>query len=431
MSLALIEINDTGLQVSIDDTFITSSPGFAVLHDNQLMTGSDAYANARLLPRWTNNRFWHQLGMDPLGNATPQLRHHADLAFAHLETLWTPIRDQADQVVFAVPPYYTREQLGLLLGMANECAMPVTGVIDSAVAAAASQQLSNTVLVLDIYLHCMVLTRLGASVQLTRTSTSTVSDIGILTLWDRWANIIANQFIQGTRYDPLHQAESEQALYNQLPAWITANPGPRAQFDLRMQDTTPSVAVTRDQLLAACSAVYPQIAQGVRANLASGEITRLYLTHRLRGFPGLRESMQLINNLEVHELEASAVRQSVITHADAITRNTTVSHIITLPVKATATAPERPTSSQPTHLLLDANAVPVGHAYRLAQNLASGLREDGTPACTVYTEGAAVHIDPHLPDIRVNGQVITGDTRLYTADVLEVDGKSITLISVS
>ena len=432
MSFAVIELNDSGLLITVDGDVVSRSPGFAVLDGDRLMTGAEAYGCARLLPRWTNNRFWHQLGTEPLAAATPNLRHHADLAFAHVEAIWSDLTPVADSVVFAVPPYYTREQLGLLLGMAGEAGMPVEGVIDSSVAAAAAgQPLTNTTLVLDIFLHCLTLTQLGASVQLTRTDTATVSDAGIFTLWDRWANIVANQFIQTTRYDPLHQADSEQALYNQIPEWITGVSGQLNQFDLVAAGGTQSVQVTRDQLLTACSAMYPQIVQAVRSRTPAAEPVSVLLTHRLRGLPGLREALALVENVRVTELPESAVSESVRTHAGAITGRDNVTHVVTLPVQASKVAPSTPATGSPTHLLLGARAVAIGSAFRLDADLTLGLQESGDPICTLYADGAAVRIDPHREGLTINGGAAPGGTSLGVGDVLRVADTDITLIAVS
>ncbi len=431
MAFAVVELNDTGVLVSLEGDMIARSPGFAVLDGERLMTGAEAYGCARLLPRWTNNRYWHQLSTEPMPAATPNLRHHADLAFAHLDAIWADLGGRAEAVVFAVPPYYSREQLGLLLGMAGEAGMPVNGVVDSAVAAAAGQPLTNTSFVLDTFLHCMTLTQLGASVQLTRTDSTTVSDVGIFTLWDRWANIVANQFIQTTRYDPLHQADSEQALYNQIPEWIAATDGQLNQFDLVTATGRPSVQVTRDQLLTACSAIYPQIVQAVRTRMPQGESVRIFLTHRLRGFPGLRDALALIDGVTVAELPESAVNEAVRNHADAITGRETVAHVVTLPVQASKADAGPNVSEVPTHILLGSRAVAIGNAFRLDGDLSGGLRESADPVCTLYTDGAVVRIDPHREGLTINGAAAPGGTALTTGDQLRVADTDLTLITVT
>ena len=119
MTLGIIELNDSGIQVAVDGDLVTTSPGYAVMDGEKLLVGTEAAKFVRLLPSWTNNRFWNQLNTDPIPNATEAVRHHADLAFAHLESLWDQIKERADQVIFLVPGFYDRSNLGLLLGMAK------------------------------------------------------------------------------------------------------------------------------------------------------------------------------------------------------------------------------------------------------------------------------------------------------------------------
>ncbi|MCB1693555.1 MAG: hypothetical protein KDI19_12380, partial [Pseudomonadales bacterium] len=219
MSTAIIEINDAGITAGRDGNIDIVSPGYAVLDGDRLLIGNEGFHNSRLLPRWTNNRFWNQLGTEPIRGGTELIRHHADLAFAHLEQVWQSIGD-ADQVILAVPGFFSREQLGLLLGMTRECGIPVAGVVDTSLAATINRAGSGTVLHLDIFLHRITLTVLSADSFMRRVDTLPISETGLFTLWDRWANIIASQFIQTSRYDPMHRAVSEQELYDRLPTWI-------------------------------------------------------------------------------------------------------------------------------------------------------------------------------------------------------------------
>ena len=66
MATGLIELNDSGINVSVDGKNMLQSPGYAVLDGKRLLLGTEAMNNARLLPRWTNTRFWQQLDTNPL-----------------------------------------------------------------------------------------------------------------------------------------------------------------------------------------------------------------------------------------------------------------------------------------------------------------------------------------------------------------------------
>ena len=105
MPTGFIDLNDSGIDQAIDGQVIATSPAYAVLDSGKLLIGQPALESARLYPRWTNNRFWHQLNTDPIPNATDLIRHHADLALSHLEALAGGFHTTSE-VLIAVPGHY-------------------------------------------------------------------------------------------------------------------------------------------------------------------------------------------------------------------------------------------------------------------------------------------------------------------------------------
>ena len=135
MGAVAIEINDSGLVVANDAGVLAIEPGFARVDGGRIVTGEQARARARLNPRQTSSRFWSALSMDP-GSAGSDIRKSAaELAYAQLESLWQRFGAGVTAVVLVVPGGYRTEQLGLLLGLAQECGMPVRALVDAAAAA--------------------------------------------------------------------------------------------------------------------------------------------------------------------------------------------------------------------------------------------------------------------------------------------------------
>ncbi|MDA0978615.1 MAG: hypothetical protein O3B72_08660 [Proteobacteria bacterium] len=433
MTLAVFNINDAGIQLALDGVLVRTSPGYAVLNNGQLMTGEDASKNARLLPRWTNNRFWGDLSTRPIANATDGVRHHADLAFAHLEDLWSTIAKDAREAIFIVPGFYDNEQLGLLLGMARECRIPVCGMVDASIAVAANLPLRSHVLHLDIHLHSITLTRLSNAGTLVRREVKTVMETGLFTFWDRWANIIANQFIQSTRFDPLHNASSEQQLFNQLPEWITAL-GDRNMhpFQLEVDGTGHSIAISNENLLKACAPLYPQIIQAIRAEIPTSETASLLLSHRFAGFPGLKNSLDLIENIDVIDLGELKAIGSASLHRDEIVGNGSgINHTVSLSAGAADEAPARRQASIPSHLLWNHGAYPVGDGIKLEVSESEGPHRSSTPQITIYTRNNSMLADiSEAANVLVNGAPVTGSIELKIGDQLTVNGQQLTLISV-
>ena len=101
--------------------------------DDQLITGSAAFAQARVKPRRIHNGFWSDLQTAPLADRRFHHLSAADIVSRQLEQIWQ--RKSADAIVVAVPAYMTTANLSLFfLGIAAELRIPVAGMVDAAVA---------------------------------------------------------------------------------------------------------------------------------------------------------------------------------------------------------------------------------------------------------------------------------------------------------
>ncbi|MEE9180710.1 MAG: FHA domain-containing protein [Vicinamibacteria bacterium] len=311
MSILAIELNDTGIEAVSDSDpgteAISPSPGVVVLDGETLLTGRKAASRARLKPRWTYDRFWEELDTTPLPRPFPRTLRRADLAHAHLKEIWESTRERADDVVLAIPGCFSHEQLGLVLGIARACGMPVTGMIDSSLASSTlpglSDQGSNPTPVavhLDLHLHRTVATRVDRDHQVRgevkRGRIEVNDDVGLVTLFDAWVKLIAQVFVRTTRFDPLHRGESEQALYLRLPGWLD---------ELRREDKTTlvmeaggkdhSIEITREQIVACAQPFYEQVAQLAKALEPAGQQTTLLVSKRMAELPGLEGFLRLAN----------------------------------------------------------------------------------------------------------------------------------------
>ena len=222
MSLCIIELNDIAVTASLAELEPVVSPGYTLVQGAKLVVGDDAKSQARLHPQQLNNRFWQRLSMDPISHSGDTVRHHADLAYAHLMHLHE-LAGQPDEVIFAVPGNFSQEQLSVLLGIAGHCPFKAVGLVDSAVAAASGVELEGEVVHIDLQLHQAVLTRLSVTTEITREEVQTVAGAGLLSLYDRWAHIIADAFIEQCRFDPLHSAPTEQYVYDHIPHYLAAS----------------------------------------------------------------------------------------------------------------------------------------------------------------------------------------------------------------
>ena len=205
---------------------LPASPGYALLDDGQVRVGLEAASRARITPLYAQNRYWHQLGLERLPWSAPGVQTHADLAFAHLASVLAAASPPAGSgMLLAVPPGYSREQLGLLVGIGNETGVTVRGLVDLGVAACAAQSSSPHLLHLDLQLHQAVVTvveHARAEGALRRARYEMLPGSGLLAIQQSLVEMVATHFVRKTRFDPLHEAATEQALVDALPGWVAA-----------------------------------------------------------------------------------------------------------------------------------------------------------------------------------------------------------------
>ncbi|MFQ5701394.1 MAG: hypothetical protein ACE5HU_06080, partial [Acidobacteriota bacterium] len=261
MSLLVLEINDAGILASPDDTGAAEacpvSPGYALVEGGRIVTGTAAVECARIKPKHIHNRFWTDLDSSPLSHPLPADLSTADLAHAHLTEIWSHVGEGVTDVILALPGTSSQHQLGLTLGIARACGIPVTGMVDAAVAAAANGYPGDRLLHLDLQLHRVVATELAQNHDIARQRVQISRNTGLAGLHDAWARRVAEIFVGRTRFDPLHSASSEQELYSALLD-ILGRLGreQRATCELRASGGTRSVELTREDLVGAVAASY-------------------------------------------------------------------------------------------------------------------------------------------------------------------------------
>lgn len=219
MTLAAIEFNDQSLLVQAEDETRFAEPGFARLTDEGIVTGEDARAVAWRETQHMYHQYWCHLNQTPLANRHRFARHHGDIAFAQLRKLWQAA-GSPDALALLVPGSFTRPQLSLLLGMAQALPAEVRMVMDSALAACMETQGDS--FYVDMHMHETV-----CSVVRVESGVAEIEDqevfpgLGMGQIHNSIARHISDRLIDSYRFDPLHSSQTEQAIYDQIPHWLT------------------------------------------------------------------------------------------------------------------------------------------------------------------------------------------------------------------
>ncbi|MGH8252313.1 MAG: hypothetical protein ACREVI_16740, partial [Steroidobacteraceae bacterium] len=295
-----IELADAAVTAVRDGARVAASPGIALAEPQGLQIGEPAAAAARLKPMLATDRFWSDLSMESFApNAHPPLSH-ADLAHAHLASVWAAAASVGDDAVFAVPATMRLHQLGLLLGIARRIGIPVAGVVDAAVAACAELDAHRTVLHLDVQLHQAVLTEMSGPDRLRRTRVEVAPRAGQKAMQAAWAQLVSEAMVRRTRFDPLHQAATEQQLYERLPDWLSALASQdTVDASIETDGSTFTATVRREQFALAVEAWYAQLAELVESGRRAGESATLVLSARAALLPALRERLAALPGLEL------------------------------------------------------------------------------------------------------------------------------------
>lgn len=362
MSLKVIELNDASLQVGDDGGVIAASPGFALLEGREVILGAAAEQRHRIDPTSSYDKFWHELNMEPL-HVRSRIRHHADLAYSQLLEL---AREAAieDEVLFAVPGHYNNQQLGLLLGLAGQCPFRVGGMIDSALAAAShTDKYTNGehVVHVGLHLHQALLTRLiRKDGELAVDSVVPVPQLGRQQLLDVLMRAANDAFIRQCRFNPQHEAASEQELYSMLVAWIGDNSGEQGNIvmELKAGAITHTAKLPRDQLLAGLQKSYAKLLRSLRP-LTELPGAGILLDHRLALLPGAVAALGEAGPLQV--VRPEAVTEACLRHRESIGGGEGVHRIRALPDSDSPDEGVEPRKDRnaPTHVLFRNRAMPV------------------------------------------------------------------------
>ncbi len=429
MTDAVIELNDCEVTVVQAGNVVASSPGIAVLREDRIELGQAALQSTHIDPRNTFSRFWSNLNQDNFKRRTKLVRHHADLAFAHLSALHEMAGDVED-AVFAVPGSFTNGQLSLLLGLAEASPFTATGLVDAAVAATAATAGAGEYNHLDIHLHHTVVTSLEVSDAVKRTAVKVIDEVGLLAVQDKCVNHIADLFVQQSRFDPLHHAATEQALCNRMAQCLhELESEADTVVHVEFENARYQARVNRERLVEALRPLYNKISAAVDA-------ARVSLVHkRLAGLPAFTGHLAAAGG-KVEVLDQRAVSAGCMGYArDGKAVDEGIYFVTQLKAAAepgithaaTPASLEQKPEAGATHVLVDAEAHPLGQTplYLSAQ---AGLTQSSgqDTLCSLALEDFVATLTPAdaAAGVFVNGRAVTGNTRLKPGDVVGFTGSA-------
>jgi hypothetical protein len=434
LSVVAAHINDAGITVLDSKRILYREPGFALLEDDQLRTGNEAYSAARVKPRRIQHHYWSELVTTPLPDQRFRHLSAADLASRQLEQMWRPLASSYNKVIIVVPPYMSTDNLGLLLGIAAELKMPVIAMVDSAVAATRREYKNAVPVHIDISLHSTTLSRLAQSGRSQIERVEVLDSCGTYALYEAWIRVVAEAFVQGSRFDPLHTAQTEQMLLNRLGGWLaTACTDKTVKLDLEYGNLSHEAEIESLELIGAAAPIYQRIASMLRSLYRAEDTPAIQLTDRLARLPGLPDMLKARVGGEVFLLEPGATARGALTRCRGQSDSGEgVGLIRQLPWDQTAveviTEPtEQEYAAKPTHLLFEHMAYKIGESpLVLGSQSAEGERTVPLPVampgvsrrhCSVRNQNGQCILEDHSRyGTFLNGHRIDGSAVLQVGD---------------
>jgi len=356
--IAVLELNDYQINLTMADLTIQTS-GYATIDKGKLLLGQSAQAQARRQPLVSYQHYWNQLNVEPIQTSNAKLRHHADFAHQHLLGLHDESQGKLKQLVLSLPASFTHQQIALLLGICQQCPFEVIGIIDSAVPAVAGIAEQGKHLYIDIQLHQCLVSQIDVAGDINVTNTDIVAGTGISHLFTNFARYLANEFISQCRYDPMHDADAEQQLFNLLNDLIDSD---NQQEECQLTLAGHQVSLNRQTLIRHATPLFDSVFDAIDAAKA---FDKIYVSERVVAIKELYHGLTQRYESAIKTVPSNNLSQQIINNINAICGNEQgLVYTTELPnpgvVKANSkTSTRTNTRTSPTHLLIDDCAYPL------------------------------------------------------------------------
>jgi hypothetical protein len=287
-----------------------ASPGIAFKEGRHWLLGRAAEGKSHLNPPLSNNRFWEDL-REVRRNGLHLASSHRELAYFHLGQVWKRVKKEGDELIIGVPGHSDREILALILGIAEALSIPVKGFVSLPLAASPETHRDHSLIHLDIHLHRIIVTLLRQGNQLSQESVLTAEEYGLEHLYKEWVKAIADEFVRRTRFDPLHQASTEQELFDRLP-WLVDEFHKKSTLWLEMGDAPHRhrIPLDRDLLKEKSAHVVGEmirlIQQIAPEEGARGRPLALEVSHQVANIPGCLEGLSVLDAAAILPLKYGA-----------------------------------------------------------------------------------------------------------------------------
>jgi FHA domain len=285
-----IELDDRAFSLARNGQVLSSAPSAVIDTAGKTLVGADAWKALRSHPMAVSTRH--------LGAVLTQraLTTRAESIVAQqLKTLLThhPVL-AGERLWIASPARSETAGLGAFLGVTRDLSLPVDGFIDAAAVTVAALGLERNAIVLELGLHHAAATAVDSdSGQARRRRTVFAERAGFIELHQMWLDLVSTTMVKRTRFDPLHDAVTEQQLFDALPS-LAREAATNGNTTAAITKGTErfEVALTRDQFAQTADIVFRIIIGLIHQLRPAGAPVAIVLPTPVADLPGLREQLE-------------------------------------------------------------------------------------------------------------------------------------------
>ena len=410
--------------------------------------GTPAAYTARRTPHLVSLTHWSSLARGAALARPVQSVLRAELR-ERLGTLHRP----GDSLQLAVPAALEAPALGWVLGACRAESLPVAALYDGAAVAVSALGLQGTVVVLEAGLHHLGAVRVVTEGGTARRRAARVTrDTGLMALRKAWMQLIAEAMLLRSRFDPLHDAASEQRLFDRImPAAAEAATESSVTLELPTGGLPCAVTLSRDQFAAAARPVQRALLSSIDGLRPPGAPFTLLVPAVLLAVPGLAPSLLALPNSRVFVLPSDLIARAVsMLSAESDAADESAEVLLhravpqMLPLEAAselvAGTNDPPHRAPPTHVLWEGQALPLVGALEVGRapaaggvRLGDGLAGISRMHCSLRTSASGVELVDHSRfGTWLNGRRVAGRASLAAGDRIRIGdpGVELALIAV-
>lgn len=447
----VIELNDRAVAFARDGQVLSLAPSAVWDGSTGELPGSNAWGALRRHPTATSTR---HLGM-LLSQSSAIDRTVALVAAEWANRLTAQAPTSGEKVWIATPAHASTQGLRALLAIARKLTLPVDGFVDAAVASVAALGVQQqSAIVLEVGLHHAAATYVDRDgTQVRRRRTVETERGGLMSFYQGWLELVSTTLVKRTRFDPLHDASTEQQLFDLLAACAgnAARQG-SAQAVVTKGTERFEVVLTSDQFARAAQSVHREIIRLLHELRPAGAPLALVAPALVEQLPGLNDELERFTGCELLSLPDGFAARAV-SQLDLPERapDQPVRLLRRLPanqqggeVSRTSLGANRETRAPPSHLLLNSQVYALGGGDPLVIGrtptgprtitLSEGLAGVSRRHCTLTPESNEVVLVDHSGfGTYVNGERVAERVRVSAGDRVRIGdpGVELALISVS